>query len=120
VEEVLAELESQNKPRLHVMNKIDLLSEIQRDSLIDSESAIHVSATKGTGLDRLLARIDQMIEQDPVSRAHLRVPQSEGKALAVIDAKAVVLGREYRDGYVELDVDAPESVLVKLRRFLRS
>ena len=59
-----------------------------------------------------------MIEQDPVSRARLRVPQSEGKALAAIDARAVVLGREYREGYVELEVDAPESVLRRLQPFV--
>ncbi|MFZ0707906.1 MAG: GTPase HflX [Candidatus Korobacteraceae bacterium] len=117
VEEVLRELESNNKPRLHAMNKVDLLSEIQRESLIDTDWVIHVSAQKGEGLDRLLARIDQMIEQDPVSRARLRVPQSEGKALAAIDARAVVLGREYRDGYVELEVDAPESLLRHLKTF---
>jgi GTP-binding protein HflX len=117
VEEVLRELEAGAKPRLQVMNKIDLLSERKRESLIDTDSVIHVSAQKGEGLDRLLARIDQMIEQDPVSRAHLRVPQSEGKALAAIDARAVVLGREYRDGYVELEVDAPESLLRQLRKF---
>ena len=119
VEEVLRELESQNKPRLNVMNKVDLLSQIQRESLIDTESAIHVSAQKGFGLENLLARIDHMIELDPVSRVHLRVPQSEGKALAAIDARAVVLGREYRDGYVEMDVDAPESLLRALQKFLR-
>ncbi len=88
VEEVLRELESNNKPRLHVMNRIDLLSEIKRESLIDTDSVIHVSAQQGEGLDNLLARIDQLIEQDPVSRARLRVPQSEGKALAAIDAQS--------------------------------
>jgi GTPase len=119
VEEVLRELESNNKPRLHVMNKIDLLSEIKRESLIDTDSVIHVSAQKGEGLDRLLARVDQMIEQDPVSHARLRVPQSEGKALAAIDARAVVLERGYGDGYVELEVDAPESVLRQMKKFLR-
>jgi GTP-binding protein HflX len=117
VEEVLRELDSQNKPRLHVMNKVDLLSEIQRESLIDTEWSIHVSAAKGIGLDKLLARIDQLIEQDPISRARLHVPQSEGKALAILDAKTVVFAREYRDGYVDLEVDAPESVLRQLRPF---
>jgi GTPase len=100
-----------------VMNKVDLLSEMQRESLIDTDSIIHVSAQKNEGLDRLLARIDQMIEQDPVSRARLRVPQSEGKALAAIDARAVVFSREYGDGYVELEVDAPESLLRTLQPF---
>ena len=119
VEEVLRELEANNKPRLHVMNKIDLLSDTKRESLIDTDSEIHVSAQKGEGLDRLLARIDQLIEQDPVSRARLRVPQSEGKALSAIDARAVVLKREYREGYVELEVDAPESLLRQMKKFLR-
>lgn len=119
VEEVLRELEANNKPRLHVMNKVDLLSQVKRESLIDTDSVIHVSAQKGEGLDRLLARIDEMIVQDPVNRARLRVPQAEGKALAAIDARAVVLGREYRDGYVELEVDAPESLLRQMQKFQR-
>jgi len=119
VEEVLRELEVNSKPRLHVMNKIDLLSQVQRESLIDTDSVIHVSAQKSEGLDRLLARIDQMIELDPVGHARLRVPQSEGKALATIDAKAVVLQREYRDGYVELEIDAPESLLRQMKKFVQ-
>ena len=50
-------------------------------------------------------------------QVRLRVPQSEGKALATLDAKAVVLSREYRDGYVELEVQAPESVLRTMKGF---
>ncbi len=120
VQEVLRELEVHNKPRLHVMNKIDLLSPVKRESLIDTDTVVHVSAQKGEGLDRLLQHIDRMIEQDPITRVRLRVPQSEGKALAVIDARAVVLGREYRDGYVEIEADAPESLLRQMERFLRN
>jgi len=117
VEEVLRELEANNKPRLRVMNKIDLLSPLKRESLIDTDSTVHVSAHNREGLDRLLEHIDRMIEQDPISRTYLRVPQSEGKALAAIDAKAVVLGKEYRDGFVEIEADAPESLLRTLRPF---
>jgi len=118
VEDVLRELEANTKPRLHVMNKIDLLSPLKRESLIDTDSVVHISAQKGEGLERLLEHIDRMIEQDPISRVHWRVPQSEGRALAAIDARAVVLGREYRDGYVEIEADAPESLLRQLERFL--
>ena len=120
VEDVLRELEASNKPRLHVMNKIDLLSERKRESLIDTDSVIHVSAQKGERLERLLARIDEMIEQDPISRVRLRIPQSEGKALAAIDARAVVLGRKYGDGFVELEIDAPESLLRQMKAFLKN
>ena len=118
VEAVLRELESQDTPRLLVMNKVDLLPEKKRDALRDSDTVVHVSAAKGAGLDRLLAAIDARILQDPVQRARLRIPQSEGKALALLDAKSQVLSRAYRGGYVELDVQAAESVLRQVKTFL--
>ena len=119
VEEVLRELESQDKPRIYVMNKVDLLPEKKRDSLRDSDTVVHVSAAKGIGLDKLLELIDSKISEDPVQRVRLHVPQSEGKVLATLDAKSVVLSREYRDGYVELDVQAPESVLRRMKGFVQ-
>jgi len=118
VEGVLRELESQDKPRLYVMNKVDLLPEKKRASLLDSESVIHVSAAKEIGLDKLLEHIDAQIAEDPVRRVHLRVPQAEGKALATLDARARVYARAYRDGYVDLDVQAPESVLRRMKSFV--
>ena len=120
VDEVLRELEVQDKPRLYVMNKLDLLPEVKRDSLVDGTNTVHVSATQGTGMGKLLERIDELIEQDPVRRVRLQIPQSEGKALATLDAKAVVLSREYRDGLVDLEVQLPASVLHSVRKFVRS
>ena len=119
VEVVLRELDSQDKPRLYVMNKVDLLSEKKRESLRDTTRVIHVSAAKGTGLDKLLEHIDAEIAEDPVRSASLRIPQSEGKALATIEAKARIYAREYRDGYVELEVEAPESLLRRMKSFVR-
>jgi GTP-binding protein HflX len=97
---------------------VDLLPEKKQESLRDTDSVIHVSAAKGTGLDKLLELIDAKIAEDPVQTVHLRVPQSEGKALASLDAKSVVLSRQYRDGYVELEVQAPESLLRKMKGFV--
>ena len=119
VEEVLRELEANDKPRLFVMNKLDLLPELKRESLIDTADVVHVSAAKGIGMDRLLQRIDELIEQDPVRQVRLLVPQSEGKALSTLDAKSVVMSREYRDGYVELEVQAPASILRQMKAFVR-
>ena len=118
VDEVLRELEVRDKPRLYVMNKVDLLPELKRESLIDGSNIVHVSATKEIGMAKLLHRIDELIEQDPVRQVRLYVPQSEGKALATLDAKAVIMSREYRDGYVELEVQAPASVVRRLKSFL--
>jgi len=119
VEKVLRELEAQDKPRLRVLNKIDLLPGARRDALEDDVRTVHVSAIKGIGISALLERIDGMLQQDALSRVKLSVPQREGKALALLEASARVFSREYRDGFVDLDAQVPESVLRKLTPFVR-
>jgi GTP-binding protein HflX len=123
VEIVLKELEAEKKPRLRVMNKVDLLDEevaqnLSADAQRSEAKALYVSAVEGTGLNRLLERIDAMIEEDPVSRVHLRVPQREGKMLALLEARSRIYARAYKDGAVELEADAPESVVRRVREFV--
>jgi GTP-binding protein HflX len=118
VEIVLKELEAEKKPRLRVMNKVDLLDDEVAESLRDDAHTVYVSAIEGTGLDRLLARIDTMIEEDQISRVHLRVPQKEGKTLAMLEAKARIYSRKYKDGAVELEVELPESVARRVREWV--
>jgi GTP-binding protein HflX len=123
VEIVLKELEAEKKPRLRVMNKVDLLDVevaqgLMNDALRDDSNTVYVSATEGTGLKKLLERIDAMIDEDRVSRIHLRVPQQEGKTLAMLEAKARIYSRAYKDGAVELEVEAPESVVRKTREWV--
>jgi len=123
VEIVLKELEAEKKPRLRVMNKVDLLDGEVAESLIadaarDGSNTVYVSAIEGTGLPTLLARIDTMIEEDRVSRVKLRVPQSEGKVLAMLEARARIFSRKYTDGAVQLEVEAPESVARRVREWV--
>jgi GTPase len=118
VELVLKELEVEKKPRLRVMNKIDLLGAGQRDALRDDADTVHVSAVKGIGLSTLLDRIDQRLEEDAISRIHLRIPQSEGKALALLQARSRIYSRNYQDGLVELEADAPGSVITKVKKWV--
>ncbi|MGA8621166.1 MAG: GTPase, partial [Candidatus Sulfotelmatobacter sp.] len=118
VEIVLKELEAEKKPRLRVMNKVDLLDVEVAESLRDDATTVYVSAVEGKGLDRLLGRIDEMIDEDRISRVHLRVPQKEGKALAMLEAKARIYSRTYKDGAVELEVDAPASVVRRMPQWL--
>jgi GTP-binding protein HflX len=128
VEIVLKELEAEKKPRLRVMNKVDLLDdEVAQTLMTDSAKSdggrhgaktVYVSAVEGTGLDHLLERIDEMIEEDRVSRVHLRVPQKEGKMLALLEARARIYSRTYQDGAVELEAEAPESVVRRVREWV--
>ena len=118
VELVLKELEAEQKPRLHVMNKIDLLEPKQRDSLRDDATTVHVSAARGIGIATLLERIDQVLEEDPISRVWLSVPQKEGKVLAMLAAQSRIYSRAYKDGVVEMEAEAPQSVVRRVREFV--
>jgi len=118
VERVLKELEVESKPRLRVKNKIDLLSPVQRESLRDDASTVHISAVKGIGLSTLLDRIDQVLDEDRPSRVHLLVPQKEGKMLALLEARSRIYSRTYKDGLVELEAEAPQSVVRRVKEFV--
>ncbi len=100
------------------MNKIDLLPPVQRESLRDDVDTVHVSAARGIGMSTLLDRIDQMLAEDPVSRVKLRIPQKEGKALSMLEAGSRIYSRAYRDGLVELEADAPQSLMRKVREWV--
>lgn len=117
VELVLNELEVMSTPQIQVMNKIDLLPAGQRRSLTDAANTVYVSAANKAGLEKLVAAIDRRLEIDALEHLRIRVPQSEGKLLSQIEARAHILKRAYRDGTVQMEVQAPESLARVLKRF---
>lgn len=117
VELVLNELDVMSTPQIRVMNKIDLLPELQRRSLTNAGNTVYVSATTKMGMESLLAAIDRRLEIDALEHLRIRVPQSEGKLLSQIEARAHILKRAYRDGSVQMEVEAPESLARVLKPF---
>ena len=125
VEKVLGELEALNKPRIEVLNKIDLLDTPEREGLAAREQPLHhpqggevmASAQTGEGLDALLAAIDKVLYSDPMIEAELRIPQSDGAALAMIDAGMLVHQRKYEGNLVRLSVSGPASLVGRLRKY---
>jgi GTP-binding protein HflX len=120
VEKVLGELEVLGKPRIEVLNKIDLLGEHERDGLLGrsgTSGEVAVSARTGEGMDALLKAIDRALHSDPVIEAELWVPQQEGGVLAAIEAGMVVHSREYDGNLVRLAVSGPASLVGRLRQY---
>jgi len=135
VEKVLGELESLSKPRIEVLNKIDLLPEAERAALAARTNAsskdvgahggagggagieVAFSALTGEGVDALLAAIDGALHSDPIVDAELRVPQHEGAVLAAIEAGMIVHARDYEGNMVHLKVSGPTSLVGRMRRF---
>jgi GTP-binding protein HflX len=125
VEKVLGELESLSKPRIEILNKIDLLPEDERAALVarvhsspKGESAVApLSALTGEGIPALLAAIDDALHSDPIVEAELRIPQHEGAVLAAIEAGMIVHSRDYEGNLVRLTVSGPASLVGRMRRF---
>ncbi len=124
VEKVLGELNALSKPRIEVLNKIDLLSQHERDGIasrVDSSSPalreVLVSAATGEGIDSLMAAIDDALYSDPVIEAELDVPQREGAALAAIEAGMVIHNRSYDGNLVHLTVAGPASLVGRFREY---
>ena len=122
VEKVLGELDALSKPRIEVLNKIDLLLPDERNQLQNrarSRDEIPVSALTGEGSDALLQAIDNALSSDPLIEAEFVVPQSEGDVLAAIEAGMTIRRRDYEGNLVHLSVTGPASLVGRLRRFRR-
>jgi GTP-binding protein HflX len=125
VEKVLGELDALGKPRIEVLNKIDLLDPQEREGLAAREQPRHqtevlLSAQSGEGVAALLAAIDKALFSDPVIETELRVPQSDGAALAAIEGGMVIHTRAYEGNMVRLTVSGPASLVGRVRKYRSS
>ena len=105
VDAVLEEIGAGAKPRLMVLNKIDLLDdEDRRHVAISTPGAVPVSAVTGDGLDGLRDAVADAFEEtlEPVE---VLVPYDEGGRLSELHELAGTVERE----------DRPEGVLVRAR-----
>jgi GTP-binding protein HflX len=125
VEKVLEELDVHGKPVIEVLNKIDLLPAEERTRLEQRSERraragaveVAVSGLAKIGLDALLAAIDNALVVDPLVEAKFRLPQSEGGALAALEAGAVVSQKSFDGNLVFLTARGPASLLDRYRKF---
>lgn len=115
VTKVLADLGVEDRPRLHVLNKSDRLSDAER-KLFESANGnghtpILVSAATGAGLPELLHRIDASMSVDPVVRSRLRIPVSDGRHLSLVHGFGRVLHSEVAGNDFLLEAEIPQSIL---------
>jgi len=119
---VLRELGVQDRPRLHVLNKMDRLSEEDKTVLTEAnghgQNNVFTSALTGEGLKQLLARIDSAMPVDPIMKLRLRMPLSDGQHLSIVQARGRVLHSEIADGHYLLEAELPQSAARRLQEFI--
>ena len=120
VENVLDELGAGDKPRLLVLNKVDLLEagEVEADArgeaVAKEEDSVAVSALRGQGLDALCKAIDRLLPGDDVEEVRYRFSHQDGEKLSFLYDHARVLERNDKSEGVEIRALAAESVRRRL------
>lgn len=103
VEEVLEEIGAGGRPRVLVLNKVDLLDDGGREELrLRHPEAVLVSGETGEGLDELRERIERELRHT-LRSVKLLVPYSQGGSIAELHDLAGELRRQ----------DTPEGVLIR-------
>jgi 50S ribosomal subunit-associated GTPase HflX len=111
----------EDRPRIHVLNKIDLLKQEDARQLGNHHphDRVFTSAATGAGLDQLLAEIDSALPIDPLVRLRLRMPIGDGRHMSIVNARGRVLHSELEDGHLLVDAELPQSAARSLREFVR-
>ncbi len=113
VKEVLWQLKLDHIPMLIVANKFDIAKKRLK---IWGEKAVTVSAQTGEGIHNLLREIDHALIGD-TQRMKLRIPYVASKVLPLLYEKARVLKVAYRNQWVSVEADVPESLAGQLKGF---
>ena len=118
VRTVLAEIDAAGIPEVLALNKMDLLSEGDRDRVTERhEEAVPISAVTGEGLDALLERVAEEIPRFPV-RVSLLVPYGREDVRAMLHRDAEVSSEEHMDEGTLIHARVGERELVLVRQFL--
>ncbi len=107
VEGLLENLNVGTTPRLHVWNKIDLLTpaEVKRftaggDGDLTGPTHAVVSARTGEGLESLLLLIDRTLSEDPIVEERFEFSVADGERLAMLHRLGTVLSTHFEDNRV--------------------
>jgi GTP-binding protein HflX len=127
---VLGEIGAAGTPQILVLNKADLLSSEERDAAIlgarlladagqsPSTPVAMVSSLTGEGLTQLLDLIDEVVPFDAVETVKFCIPVRDGASIALLHQRGRVRAEDYDGDLCVVEVDAPESLRRRLRRYL--
>jgi len=127
---VLNEIAAAETPQILVLNKSDQLGDGEGDAQVlgarllaeagqeHSAPAVLVSGLTGQGIADLFGVIDRVLPFDSIERVRFRIPLRDGAAIALLHECGKVRAEDYDGNLCEIEVDAPESLRRRLRRYL--
>ncbi|MCV7268860.1 GTPase HflX [Mycobacterium doricum] len=117
IDEVIAEQNAKPAPELLVVNKIDAADGLSlahlRSALPD---AVFVSARTGQGLDRLSARMSELVESTDVT-VDVTIPYERGELVARVHGEGHVDATEHTTDGTRVKARVPVALAAALRNF---
>lgn len=121
VEDTLKELKADQKPRLHVFNKMDLLSPRAREVLLfrprppENVKECFVSVADGYGMDDLRQTLLDLISQKWSTLEEVLLHQEQAK-LEAIRQSGWIKSLSYEDDGIHIKYKAPQATLDRLAK----
>jgi len=115
IKNVLEEITAGNKRSLIVLNKIDLVKDINALNQLKQffTEAVMISALDQLRMDDLLNSIQSIMDEN-FQTIEVDIPFSNGKIISEIQADTEVLDREYYDEGVRMTIKGPSSKIQKI------
>ena len=115
INNVLEEITAGDKRSLIVLNKIDLVKDINALNQLKQffTEAVMISALDQLRLDDLLNSIQSIMDEN-FQTIEVDIPFSNGKIISEIQADTEVLDREYYDEGVRMTIKGPSSKIQKI------
>ena len=129
---VLGEIGAAETPQILVLNKSDRLladsgpAEMLGSRLLEAARqstatpSVLVSGLTGVGLPELFEMIDRVLRFDLLEKVQFRIPLGDGASIALLHECGKVLSEGYHENSCEIEVEAPQSLRRRLRRYLIS
>lgn len=115
VENLLETLGIAPTPRIHVWNKLDLLDGSLVRRLPVGPRDVAVSSRTGQGLEELLRRIDEALDEDPVIETEFEFPSTDGERLATLYRLGTVLSVRCQEGRMLVRARVTQSLRDRLQ-----
>lgn len=110
VDEVLRSLNIDDKPRVTVMNKADLLKGPVPEN---DEHTVYVSARTGWGIEELLARTAQLL-RPPMNSFCGKIGYDRGDLLALVNKHGKDITLSYEPEYIAVKAMLPSDIIKRL------
>lgn len=122
VEETLQQIGADDRPLVTALNKIDLLPSSENSTFLAEiarryPNCVPISALQGAGLDLLLKRVEEVLEEELIPLTVL-LPHGEDNLRGLFHQRGLVQGEKYTEEGVILEGKLPQELEATFQKYL--